>query len=70
MVRLGQEPQRFFARFKSDVSFIQAVTTAFPVIFFLVAILISLTTMSRMVEEDRSLIGTYKSLGYSMPRSE
>lgn len=54
-----------FARFKSDVSFIQAVTTAFPVIFFLVAILISLTTMSRMVEEDRSLIGTYKSLGYS-----
>lgn len=54
-----------FARFKSDVSFIQAVTTAFPVIFFLVAILISLTTMSRMVEEDRSLIGTYKSLGYT-----
>lgn len=54
-----------FARFKSDVSFIQAVTTAFPVIFLLVAILISLTTMSRMVEEDRSLIGTYKSLGYS-----
>lgn len=54
-----------FARFKSDVSFIQAVTTAFPVIFFLVAVLISLTTMSRMVEEDRSLIGTYKSLGYS-----
>ena len=54
-----------FARFKSDVSFIQAVTTAFPVIFFLVAFLISLTTLSRMVEEDRSLIGTYKSLGYS-----
>lgn len=53
-----------FAGFKSDVSFIQAVTTAFPVIFFLVAILISLTTMSRMVEEDRGLIGTYKSLGY------
>jgi len=48
-----------------DISFIQAVTKAFPIIFFLVAILISLTTMTRMVEEDRALIGTYKSLGYS-----
>lgn len=53
------------AGLKSDVSFIQAVTKAFPVIFFLVAVLISLTTMTRMVEEDRGLIGTYKSLGYS-----
>jgi putative ABC transport system permease protein len=49
----------------NDTSFIQAVTQAFPFIFFLVAILISLTTMTRMVEEDRTLIGTYKSLGYS-----
>lgn len=53
------------AGLKNDVSFIQEVTKAFPVIFFLVAILISLTTMTRMVEEDRGLIGTYKSLGYS-----
>ena len=49
----------------NDTSFIQAVTQAFPLIFFLVAILVSLTTMTRMVEEDRTLIGTYKSLGYS-----
>ncbi|MDF2592585.1 MAG: transporter permease [Clostridia bacterium] len=53
------------AGLKNDVSFIQEVTKAFPVIFFLVAILISLTTMTRMVEEDRGLIGTFKSLGYS-----
>ena len=53
------------AGLKSDVSFIQEVTRAFPIIFFLVAILICLTTMTRMVEEDRGLIGTYKSLGYS-----
>jgi len=53
------------AGLKSDISFIQEVTKAFPVIFFLVAVLISLTTMTRMVEEDRGLIGTYKSLGYS-----
>ncbi len=53
------------AGLKKDVSFIQEVTKAFPIIFFLVAVLISLTTMTRMVEEDRGLIGTYKSLGYS-----
>lgn len=53
------------AGLKSDISFIQAVTKAFPVIFFMVAVLISLTTMTRMVEEDRGLIGMYKSLGYS-----
>jgi putative ABC transport system permease protein len=53
------------AGLKSDISFIQEVTRAFPIIFFMVAVLISLTTMTRMVEEDRGLIGTYKSLGYS-----
>ncbi len=53
------------AGLKSDINFIQEVTKAFPIFFFLVAVLISLTTMTRMVEEDRGLIGTYKSLGYS-----
>jgi putative ABC transport system permease protein len=53
------------AGLKSDVSFIKEITKAFPIIFFMVAVLISLTTMTRMVEEDRGLIGTYKSLGYS-----
>lgn len=54
-----------FSGLDSDISFIQEITAAFPLIFFLVAILISLTTMTRMVEEDRGLIGTYKSLGYT-----
>lgn len=53
------------AGLKNDVGFIQEITRVFPIIFFLVAVLISLTTMTRMVEEDRGLIGTYKSLGYS-----
>lgn len=43
---------------------IKAVGQVFPVIFFLVAALISLTTMTRMVEEQRVQIGTLKSLGY------
>lgn len=42
----------------------RAIGQVFPVLFFLVAALISLTTMTRMVEEQRTLIGTLKALGY------
>lgn len=42
----------------------KAIGQVFPVLFFLVAALISLTTMTRMVEEQRTLIGTFKALGY------
>lgn len=54
-----------YANVKSDASSIEAVGTAFPIVFFIVAILISLTTITRMVEEDRGLIGTYKALGFT-----
>ena len=43
---------------------IKSIGEVFPVIFFLVAALISLTTMTRMVEEQRTQIGTLKALGY------
>ena len=43
----------------------KAIGEVFPLIFFLVAALISLTTMTRMVAEERTLIGTLKALGYS-----
>ena len=42
----------------------RAIGEVFPVLFFLVAALISLTTMTRMVEEQRTQIGTMKALGY------
>lgn len=42
----------------------RAIGKVFPVLFFLVAALISLTTMTRMVEEQRTQIGTMKALGY------
>lgn len=42
-----------------------AIGSVFPVLFFLVAALISLTSMTRMVEEQRTAIGTMKALGYS-----
>ena len=53
-----------FASVDSDMSSIEAIATAFPAIFFVVAVLISLTTATRMVEEERTLIGLYKALGY------
>jgi putative ABC transport system permease protein len=44
---------------------IRNIGKVFPAIFFLVAALISLTTMTRMVEDERTQIGTLKALGYS-----
>ncbi|MDO4442692.1 MAG: FtsX-like permease family protein [Slackia sp.] len=54
--------------FRSDAGRIDRIAMVFPFIFFLVAALVSLTTMTRMVEEERVLIGTYKALGYSNAR--
>ena len=48
----------------SDLKSIEIIGKAFPILFLVIAILISLTTMTRMVEEERSLLGTYKALGY------
>lgn len=53
-----------YARYKVDAEKVAAVATVFPVFFFLVAALVCLTTMTRMVEEERIQIGTLKALGY------
>lgn len=53
---------------KADSERIDNIAAVFPFIFFLVAALVALTTMTRMVEEDRVLIGTFKALGYSKAR--
>ena len=57
-----------FVSFKNDANRMDALSTVFPVIFFLVAALVALTTMTRMVEEERVIIGTYKALGYTKGR--
>lgn len=62
---LDRETNESFAGFKNDSQSIGAIGTVFPIIFFLVAALVSLTTMTRMVEEQRTQIGTLKALGYS-----
>ena len=54
-----------FVSFAQDTERVSNLATIFPVIFFLVAALACLTTMTRMVEEQRSQIGCLKALGYS-----
>ncbi len=54
-----------YADFFDSAGSIRNLSTVFPIMFFLVAILVSLTSMSRMVEMDRIEIGTLKSMGFS-----
>lgn len=54
-----------YACFESDANIVAAVADVFPIFFFLVAALICMTTMNRMVEEQRMQIGVLKALGYS-----
>jgi putative ABC transport system permease protein len=65
---LDLETNEGYVSYKSDSNSVATIGKVFPIIFFLVAALVSLTAMTRMVEEDRGIIGTYKSLGYSRPK--
>mgnify|MGYP003372956778 FL=1 len=51
--------------FDNDTSIVEGIAKVFPVFFFLVAALVCMTTMSRMIEEQRTQIGVLKALGYS-----
>ena len=53
-----------YTAFRDDMMKVDAIAAVFPVFFILVAGLVCLTTMSRMVEEERTQIGTMKALGY------
>lgn len=53
-----------YSGFGENAERLGAIGKVFPVLFFLVAALISLTSMTRMVEEQRTSIGTMKALGY------
>ncbi len=51
--------------FIQDTESVEGIAKLFPIVFFIVALLISLTSMTRMVEEERTQIGTLKALGYN-----
>lgn len=54
-----------YACFDNDTSIVAAISVVFPVFFFLVAALVCMTTMTRMVDEQRTQTGVLKALGYS-----
>ena len=54
-----------YSSFIQDTESVENIGEVFPIVFFIVATLISLTSMTRMVEEQRTQIGTLKALGYN-----
>lgn len=62
---LGIDSNAGFYQYEQDTERIDNVAKVFPLVFFIVAVLVCLTTMTRMVEEERGQIGTLKSLGYN-----
>lgn len=61
----GRDTLTEYSGYGENAERLGAIGRVFPVLFFLVAALISLTSMTRMVEEQRTAIGTMKALGYS-----
>lgn len=62
---LGRSSNSGYDSYINDTKNIEKLGNVFPVLFFVIAVLISLTSMSRMVEEQRIELGTMKALGYS-----
>lgn len=54
-----------YASFESDADIVSGIAKVFPIFFFLVAALVCVTTMNRMVDEQRTQIGVLKALGYT-----
>lgn len=62
---LGRSANVGYACFENDTGIVRGVANVFPLFFFLVAALVCITTMTRMIDEQRTQIGTLKALGYS-----
>lgn len=62
---LGRNTNVGYVLFENDSDIVEGIANIFPVFFFLVAGLVCITTMNRMVEEQRTQIGVLKALGYS-----
>lgn len=61
---LGRNTNVGYVCFENDSAIVEGIANIFPVFFFLVAALVCITTMNRMVEEQRTQIGVLKALGY------
>lgn len=65
---LSRDTNVGYVCFENDSAIVEGIANVFPVFFFLVAALVCMTTMNRMVEEQRTQIGVLKALGYSNGR--
>ena len=65
---LGRDTNVGYVLFENDSSIVEGIANVFPIFFFLVAALVCMTTMNRMVEEQRTQIGVLKALGYGNGR--
>lgn len=61
----SREENQGYSSYRADSERVEVLANVFPVFLFAVAALVSLTTMMRFVEEERTNIGTLKALGYS-----
>ena len=65
---LDRDRNTGYLAYDNDSQIVQGVSRVFPVFFFLVAALVCVTTMTRMVDDQRTQIGTLKALGFSNAR--
>lgn len=61
---LNNETNAGFVSYKQDTHRLDAISAVIPVFFFMLAIFVTMTSMTRLVETDRGYIGTVKALGY------
>lgn len=62
---LGRDTNAGYMCFKNDAEIVEGISRVFPLFFFAVAALVCITTMNRMVDDERSQLGILKALGYS-----
>ena len=62
---LGRDTNIGYVCFESDTEVVDSIAGVFPVFFFLVAALVCMTTMTRMIDDERTQVGIMKALGYS-----
>ena len=62
---LTRDENAGYVSFENDTAIVSGVANIFPVFFILIAMLVCMTTMTRMVDEERTQIGVLKALGYS-----
>lgn len=62
---LTRDSNSGYVTFQNDINIVDAISNAFPAFFALIAALVCVTTMTRMVNDERTQIGTLKAMGYS-----